>query len=128
MLGFLIGVACMGLMPDKKDAPPAAVRAPAEPVRPATSATVLAGRPSLVAIEALFAAGEYRAVWQDDRTQVALWNTSTGQFSDFVEVTRRDGDYFFRDLARLTWPVSPERPEPGDTLLYAIPPSASARR
>jgi hypothetical protein len=42
------------------------------------------------------------AVWDNDVTQVALWNPELRAFAEFYEVRRIDGANYFRSLPRLT--------------------------
>ena len=68
-------------------AEPAAKREPREP-------------PQLTTIEAVFATWGKNAVWSDDITEVALWNDRDKAYSDFYEVRRYGGAYYFRTIPR----------------------------
>ena len=48
---------------------------------------------------------ERYAVWHEDSTEVALWDTARQSYSIFYEVLRRDGVYYFRSIPHLTRPV-----------------------
>ena len=66
------------------------------------AAAVQAGVPCLTTIEAVFAAwGDY-AVWQDDLTEIGFWNPETESFSEFYEVKRNNGAFYFRSIPKLT--------------------------
>src|SRR5688572_5942706 len=102
MLGFLLGAAFVAALPPlrKRPAPrpetavfkaaePAKKREPREP-------------PQLTTIEAVFADWGKYAVWSDDLTEVALWNDREKDYSDFFEVRRYAGVYYFRTIPQLT--------------------------
>jgi hypothetical protein len=101
MLGFVLGAVFVIALPplQKRPTPPptASFRA-ADPPRPATPREP----PLLTTIEAVFDVWGRHAVWSDDVTEVALWNSADNAFTDFYEV-RRFGDlYYFRTIPRLT--------------------------
>ena len=111
MVGFLVGVVTMWAF---RSEPPEPEPQPAPP--PPTAQEVVAEKPSVTApedqasfviLEALF--DEYRswAFWNEDRTQIALWNSKTLGFTDHFEVIRTlEGDYFrsIRAFTRLPIP------------------------
>jgi hypothetical protein len=102
MLGFLLGVLFVTAWPGRKPAPPpvaAPVAAEARP-KPAPAAPG-----SFTAIEAVFAEWDGYAIWDNDLTEVALWNSKTKDFSDCYEVLRSGSSYYFRSIPRLTRPV-----------------------
>lgn len=102
MLGFVMGALVVyALQPHEKK--PAAPRAapPAKPAQPAASAAPLP-RPRLTTIEAVFAEWGAFALWDNDTTEVALWNPDQRDFTDFHEVRRVDGTCYFRTIPRLT--------------------------
>jgi hypothetical protein len=72
-----------------------------QPTRPATPAAP-AARPQISTIEAVFSAWGDNAVWDNNITEVALWNTDTAKFSDYYEVRRIDGNLYFRTIPKLT--------------------------
>ena len=43
------------------------------------------------------------AVWENHVTQFAVWNGRKQRHSDFYEVRRADGKFYFRTLAQLSW-------------------------
>jgi hypothetical protein len=72
-------------------------------------------RPKLTEIEAVFAEWERFAVWKNDTTQIAMWDTEKRSYSIFYEVLRQNDEYYFRSIPRLTRPlltrgVPPEAP------------------
>ena len=100
MLGFLLGAVFVAALPPlrKKPAPETvAFRAvePQKPVGPQEPAR-------LTTIEDVFATFGTEAVWSDDLTEVALWNVNEKAFTDFYEVKRAGGTYYFRTIPRLT--------------------------
>lgn len=107
MVGFVAGILfVLGVQSEWKQA------SPVEPPRIEASAPLAArniasleDRPSLAAIEALFEQYQAAAVWEDGTTELALWNSVTGNYDDFFEV-RRDGDRdYYRSLIKLTRPL-----------------------
>ncbi len=103
MLGFLLGVAFVLALPPlgkKTPAAPATVTARLEP-DPAP-APAKAEPPPFTTIEAVFAEWGQYAVWSDDTTEVALWNSAAGGFTNFYEVRRVGGTHYFRTIPSLT--------------------------
>ncbi len=95
-LGFVLGAIFVLLLPSpEKQAPP-----PGPPPQ-----TVRLERPKLTDIEAVFAQWHQYAVWKNDLTEVALWDTETHSYSIFYEVLRNGDVYYFRSIPRLTRPV-----------------------
>jgi len=127
MVGFLVGITFMWFFdePDEPELPPVAAT-PAvveETPAPANPATL-----SLEVVELLFE--EYRdwVFWSDNRTEIAVWNTQTLDFSDCYEVVRGEEGTFFRPIARLS-----RRPivgyGPADSpILFTETPEQRARR
>lgn len=115
MLGFIMGCLAMlslqrepDVVPD--DSPPKSTPASEPPEPPRENIMALSNRPSLAAIEAVFAQwGDY-ALWENDTTQVALWNSSTSEFSDHLEVVRTPRGLYFRSIPRVTRPWTEARP------------------
>jgi hypothetical protein len=101
MLGFVLGALFVVALPplQKRPAPPpaATIRA-ADPPRSTTPREP----PQLTTIEAVFAEWGRHAVWSDDVTEVALWNSADRAFSDFYEVRRVGDAYYFRTISQLT--------------------------
>lgn len=98
MLGFLLGVLFVFALPREQPAAPehhVAVEPP--PVK--------LERPKLTEIEAVFAEWEPYAKWENDFTEVAVWDTATHSFSNCYEVLRSGETYYFRSIPKLTRPV-----------------------
>jgi len=98
MLGFILGALFVWMLPRDPEpaAAPEATRraAPAEPPRTALT--------TLTTIEAVFEAWGQHAVWDNDLTEVALWNSATKSFSECYEVRRTRDAYYFRSIPKLT--------------------------
>jgi hypothetical protein len=98
MLGFVLGALFVVALPPLKKVPPAApVPAPV-----AAAPKVASKPPQLSTIEAVFYKWGESAVWSDDTTEVALWNTETEKFDDYYEVRRLNGALYFRTIPSLT--------------------------
>jgi hypothetical protein len=128
MLGFVLGVLVMfgwqrerPRVPDEPTAGPAIVELkPAPPANPATAVNELRieDQPSLSIVEALFEQYRPYAFWEDDRTEIGVWNTRTLAFSDLFEVVRTDTGTYYRSIPSLTrLPVENYGP-PGSPLLF----------
>jgi hypothetical protein len=102
MLGFLLGALFVLAWPSRREtAPP-----PPSPIVAAPEPKPQAAAPrSLTTIEAVFAEWDGYASWDNDITEVALWNSKTKDFSDCYEVLRSDNNYYFRSIPQLTRPV-----------------------
>ena len=57
---------------------------------------------TLTKIEAVFEAYGQPAVWDNDLTEVALWNSETKSFSEFYEIRRTRDALYYRSIPRLT--------------------------
>ena len=101
LLGFGIGVLFIWMLPPSE--PPAA--AGLEPA----AAPVARSAPQIAVIEAVFAEWGSAASWENDVTEVALWSSETGSYSQCFQVIRTGGMYFFRSIPRLTRPVLTQR-------------------
>lgn len=98
MLGFVLGALFVVALPPLGDKPAPEVQVKVVEVpRPAP-----AEPPQLTTIEAVFAEWGGQAVWFDDTTEVALWNSERKAYSDFYEVRRVGGVHYFRTIPRLT--------------------------
>ena len=107
MLGFVLGAVFVWAFqrqspPTSK--PPAIAARPAAAAEPASHPIVL-GPPRLTAIEAVFEEWGHYAVWDDDTTEVALWNGEAKAFTDYFEVFRANDRFYFRSIPRLTRPL-----------------------
>jgi hypothetical protein len=134
MVGFVLGVlAVLGFQRERRPpavepevvAPPAAaVTSPAaagktEPDE--RSITSLPDRPSLAVIEAVFSQWGGYALWENEATEVALWNSVTGDFTDFFEVLRSPSGFYFRSIPQLTRPWTDARPPRESPLRFTEP-------
>ena len=100
MLGFLLGAVFVAALPPlgKKAAPESVSLRAVEPPPPSGPR---APQP-LTTIEDVFATWGSQAVWSDDVTEVALWNSKEGAYADFFEVRRVGDVFYFRSIPRLT--------------------------
>jgi hypothetical protein len=102
MLGFLIGAVTMYSSYERLFQ-----KAPAEPVAPAVRVEVQrVVVPPVPDVEAIFLRYQDNAVWENDLTEVALWNPTSERFSELYEVLRTEDHYFFRSITTLTRPVA----------------------
>lgn len=99
MLGFVLGGVFVWLLPTPKRSVPPEEKAPPKTV------VVRHERPSMTEIEAVFAEWGKYAVWDNDVTQVALWDRDKKAYAIFYEVLRSGETYYFRSISRLTRPV-----------------------
>lgn len=122
MVGFLGGVVTMWLF--RSSAPePVHVPVAVEPTVAVTVETVpaeetVAAEASLAFAEAIFDTYRDWVFWTDDKTQVAVWNTATMEFSDRFEVIRTlEGDYF-RSIPEFTRLPLPGYGPPNSPILF----------
>ena len=99
MLGFVLGALFVLALP--RHLPQAPAAPPSAPPPP----PVHREPPRFTTIEDVFMEWGQYAVWMNDRTEVALWNAQTGDFTDSFEVLRSGGAYYLRTIPRLTQPV-----------------------
>ena len=97
LLGFGIGVLFIWMLP-RSETPAAAGLEPAP-------APVARTAPQIAVIEAVFAEWGSAASWENNGTEVALWSSETGSYSQCFQVIRAGRMYFFRSIPRLTRPV-----------------------
>jgi hypothetical protein len=97
LLGFGIGVLFIWMLPPS-ETPAAAGLEPA-------AAPVARSAPQIAVIEAVFAEWGSAASWENDVTEIALWSSETGSYSQCFQVIRTGGMYFFRSIPRFTRPV-----------------------
>ncbi len=99
MLGFVLGVLFVVALPLRKTEP--AAMAPERLLQPVTPP--VRPRPlQLTTIEGVFAEWGAFAVWENETTEVALWNTELNSFVDFYEGRRFGDTIFFRTIPGLT--------------------------
>jgi len=96
-LGFVLGAVFVWALPNR-DVPPAET----PPVRAAPAPRPLA---RLSTIEAVFTDWARHASWENEITEVALWDVDTKTFADCYEVVRSGDNLYFRSISRLTRPV-----------------------
>jgi hypothetical protein len=99
MLGFVLGAVFVATLPPLKKPQPLP---PAAPPTIKSAAPPTTTRPQISTIEAVFAVWGENAVWDNDTTEVALWNTDLKRFADFYEVRRVGDVYYFRTIPKLT--------------------------
>jgi hypothetical protein len=99
------------------------------PVVPAAPPEVPAGlRLSQNEVDAIFTQAEGGAVWENDITEIVVFNMRTGKFSDMVEVMRSGPYYYYRPIFRLTRPlITAEAPE-GALILFTESEKAREKR
>lgn len=97
-LGFVLGVLFMLSLQHETAKAPATTAIPAPQL-------VRLERPKLTEIEAVFAEWDHFAVWENDLTQIALWDIGKNSYSIFYEVLRNGDNYYFRSIPRLTRPI-----------------------
>lgn len=137
MVGFVLGVLAVLGFQHEVDRAGAAPFAPTtngvpstpepEPA-PVENVTALTDRPSLAVIEAVFEEWGGYARWAEDRTEVALWNSTTGGFTDYFEVARAADGLFFRSIAALTRPLTEANPPSEAPLRFTEPPGEREAR
>lgn len=83
---------------------PSETAPPAPAPNPATEVNQLRieDQPSLTVVEALFEQYRGYAFWEDDRTEIGVWNTRTLTFADKFEVLRTDTGTYFRTIHAFT--------------------------
>jgi len=97
MLGFVLGALFVWALPRE-------MRTPATPVTPKTTLVRLE-RPKVTEIEAVFSEWGRYAVWENELTEVALWDVDKKSYAIFYEVLRSGDALYFRSIPQLTRPV-----------------------
>lgn len=101
MVGFVLGALFVIVLPPRRltQAPPA------PPPRPAPVAPAPPRKLQLTTVESVFEVWQKYAVWDNDRTEIALWNSDDKAYSDCYEVVRMGDVFYYRSIPRLTRPV-----------------------
>ncbi len=81
---------------------PAEATRVAPPTEEEVQAKAAKNRPDLWLVEALFEQRAPEVVWQDNLTEIVLWNAATNDFKDGIEVLRRGDKFFYRTIDKLT--------------------------
>jgi hypothetical protein len=108
-LGFVLGALFVLLLPSPKP--------PAGPP-PAPPQVVKLERPKITEIEAVFATWGERAVWKNDLTEIALWDTERHSYSLYFEVLRNGDVMYFRSIPHLTRPILTRGADPQAPLQF----------
>ena len=109
MVGFVLGVLTMWGFQSGDDAetvannePPTAVGETSLPDAPSDNPLKREGKPSIEVVQELFDDLREWAFWTDDRTEIAVWNATTGGFTDHFEIVRGDDTDYFRAIPRFS--------------------------
>jgi hypothetical protein len=116
-LGFILGVLFIWFLPKP---PPEVIEVP---VKDETPAPLVATRssPDFTKIEAVFAMWDRYAVWDNNLTEVALWDIESKQYSHFYEIRRANDNYYYRSITLLTRPVLTHGVDTNAPLLFTEP-------
>lgn len=124
MLGFVLGALFVWLLPSRESPrrqdKPEAAQPPSAPAK-AKSAPKPSAPPKqarLTDVEAVFFAYGDFAVWDANKTEIAVWNAERKSYADFYEVLRHEGDLYFRSIPQLTRPVLTHGTKTDLPLLY----------
>jgi hypothetical protein len=121
-LGFVLGALFVLALPSRNSSVGPAPQVEPEPP------PVRLERPALTEIEAVFADWGEAAIWQNDVTEVALWDTARRSYSLFYEVVRHNGVYYFRSIPQLTRPILTEGVPINAPLQYTTPVGVRSQR
>lgn len=121
MVGFVIGcvfayVANREVEKRRSPAPRSEPAAQSAPVAPPETPPSM--RLSQNEVDAIFRQVFENAVWENDLTQIAVWNPLTKKFSDLVEVMRSGEYFYYRPLTKLTRPLITAEAESGVLVLF----------
>ena len=108
LLGFLLGALVVWTLP----------REAATTSAPPKTTVVRLERPKETDIEAVFAAWGQYAVWDQDLTEVALWDVDMKSYSLFYEILRRGDAFYVRSIPKLTRPILTHGVHVQSPLLY----------
>jgi hypothetical protein len=118
MLGFVFGALFMWALPGRETPPAPTVTVTAATPAPSSSAP---GPSRLTLIEDVMAEWSRYAVWQNDLTEVALWNSEKKSFADCYEVLRSGEVFYVRSIPRLTRPLLTHGVPEGSPLQFTEP-------
>lgn len=104
---------------------PAAAKA-AKPPEPA-SEEIPVNAGTLRAVEQTFERWGGYAVWENDTTEIAVWDPRRKKHSDTYEVRRHEGRFYFRALRALTRPLIDHGVSATMPVQFTEPPEARAR-
>lgn len=79
-------------------------------------------------VDAMFRQVFENAAWENDLTQIAVWNPLTQKFSDLVEVMRSGEYFYYRPLTRLTRPLITAEADSGVLILFTETDALRAKR
>ena len=115
--GFVLGALFVWLLPQPE---PQVIEVP---VKSETALPLVATRtrPDFSQLEAVFDGWGRYAVWENDLTEVALWDIETKQYSRFYEVLRNGDVFYFRSITGLTRPVLTHGVKVNAPLLFTEP-------
>jgi hypothetical protein len=117
MLGFLLGAVFVWLLPRPE---PVLIEVPVKDETPPPLVAV-GPKPDMSELEAVFAEWSQHAVWDNNLTEVALWDIVTAQYARFYEVLRVGETYYFRSIPALTRPVLTHGVDTNAPLLFTEP-------
>lgn len=106
MFGFLLGVLVMlGFRADRSEPVPESapiVEKPAPDPASETNELAIDDQPSFSVVESLFEHYRHYAFWENSRTEIAVWNTRTLDFTDYFEVLRASTGTYYRPIPELS--------------------------
>lgn len=117
MLGFALGAIFVWLLPRPE---PRLIEVPVKDNTP-PPLVALSTKPDFTELEAVWNEWRQHAVWDNDRTEVALWDVEVGKYARFYEVRREGEIFYFRSIPALTRPVLTHGVETSAPLLFTEP-------
>jgi hypothetical protein len=134
MAGFVVGVLTMWLFRSSPEPPPVAAEAPAveaaeeDPEPTAESPGSGSGALPMHLVGAIWE--EYRpyAFWNEDKTQIGVWNSETFGFTDRYEVLRGEEYDYFRPIESFTRLTLPGYGPENSPILFTETAEMRARR
>ena len=110
LLGFVLGALFILAMPSRQK--PAAEPAPVQAPKPEPLPPPNPGR--FEAVETVFEAWSQYAVWQNERTEICVYDPDLNRFAECYEVLRSGDQMYYRSIPALTRPV----------LTHGVPPNS----